>query len=335
MAYEQSPRSSKLEHCVGNIYFSNERADGAKLAYRAQIHSIQDDISRLQQQKQELLAKADHEAGIQRNFSREAAEELVQELQNPHCQEHPITRVSLLLPVMGQESLANTQNLAAAEKIGQQFFDLNEHLENSEEPLPFLVATYRPGRTPGWYGDLHISYGHTTPASGLVPLQGEKVPQKCPCGQEHYQPAPALELPVQDFAAVKPSVYNHEYFTSNDTLVSVNGYRSEKTLPKMGSFFKEPQNAILLPTGRIFTESAEPLVRYEVDGEVREIRAASHSASPYEQRAFCAIGLHPVKEALDGLLEGSVQQYQGNEHMIDMYSDVNKLVVNGLRLARH
>jgi hypothetical protein len=259
----------------------------------------------------------------------EHQEELVSELLDPAYQGDPMMRIALLAPKLGGEGMYDEATLNTAYILGEQLSDFDEQQRASKESQPFLVATYKPSRVPGWYEDLHLSYGLTIPGAGLSPRASEQA------GGQHL-PTNIIDLPVLNFVAIKPSVYTHEYFTSSQDLISVNGYRVQRGVDNTGHWFRNAKNSLILPTGKIFTDGAEPIVRYDgLGGEVKEIVASTRTQGSLQEKTLCAVGENSVREARETLLARARSVYNREEgvdvDMRKMFYDVDGHIVNGLR----
>jgi hypothetical protein len=256
--------------------------------------------------------------------------ELLSDLEDPHFPIDPIQRTALLLPGMGGESLKNNNIRSSATVLAGQISSFNDVLVASNEPQPFINLTYIPGRLPGWYNDLHISYGATLPNTGLQFSKSDQE-EVCDCGEVHYKPSNVLDIPVQDYSAVKPSIFSHEYFKPEEEVVSVNGFRSQLDAPNSRHFFRKEKNSIILPVGKIITEGAVPIINYDNGGVVKEITAGTHSLSWEQERTFSAVGNNAVRAASDNLLDLANKAYAENAYMKEMYRDIDRLVVTGIR----
>jgi small-conductance mechanosensitive channel len=258
------------------------------------------------------------------------SEDLRDYIKDPHSPIEDFERSIFSLPSMGGEDLSNGQIREAVLLLAEQLAAFDEYLRQNSEPQPFMVVSYKPSQIPGWYSDLHINYGLTIPATGLS-LQEKIQEQVCECGEIHRDPTNIIKLPVHVHDAIKPSVSLHEYFTSAHDVVSVNGYRSQLDAPNSAHFFREPKNSLILPTGKVFTEGAEPIVRYDYGDKIIEITASSKSLSPAQESTLCAVGTEAVWETRNELYDRAKKAYESNQYMREMYGNIDKLIVHGLR----
>ncbi len=316
---------------------------------------------------EEIKAKIKEERDNHQNLIKGHTTEALKELWNPHSDIHPVIRTARLTPyVEGGKTTYDPNTLTAARDLGGQLLDLHEHLEAMEEEQPFVIVTYKPQLGFEWVDSLQLAYGILAPGIGLNPAKGEIVEEECECCEGYHQRvAPQLKLPIIKSNAVKPSVNKHEYLTDYQTAFNVNGKREERVAPSAGIFFRNPKDSIVLPTGKVFTEGATPIVMYDTDEGVIEIKAGSHSQDKFDEKSFCAIGARSVEQTIDVILDRSkgvyvdpdepaeqpwrqmdIYELHNNgakpkdpkkdmpaEYMRDMYSDVARLVIDGLHIS--